>query len=48
MRRNAWHAGDDSLPSNATNGTLTVLLSRALSTYETEIERMITRFSATS
>jgi hypothetical protein len=48
MRRDAWHAGDDSRPSSATNGTLTVLVSKALPTYVTEIERLIIRFSATS
>jgi len=46
MRRDAWHAGHDSLPSRATNGTLTVLVSRP--TYASEIDRMIIRFSATS
>jgi hypothetical protein len=48
MKRDAWHAGHDSLPSSATNGTLTVLVSKALPTYATEIARMIVRFSATS
>ena len=48
MRRDAWHAGHDSLPSSATNGTLPVLVSKALPTSATKVERMIIRFSATS
>jgi hypothetical protein len=48
MRRDAWHAGHQSLPSSATPGTLTVLVSKAFPTYATEIERMINRFSAPS
>ena len=39
MRRDAWQAGHDSLPSSATDGTLT-LFSKALPTDATEIERM--------
>ena len=48
MRRSAWHTGHDLLPSSATNGTLIILVSKALPTYATGIERMIIRFSATS
>jgi hypothetical protein len=48
MRRDAWHTGHDLFSSSATHGAPAVLVSKALPTYATEIERMIMRFSATS